>query len=189
MTPDASSFSVAGEEDPGAAQSEPPVVDVDALASSAAARSADAMRVSDIDAIARSRLHRVQADTLLVEVAAGLASAELSVVVVCGPEGEPLGVVTETLIVRQLGLGQADLFSTRAADVMSTSYATCTPEQSLPELIDAMHAQGLMHVLVVDDAQRVQGIVYPRDGLRALLGAGHAEESLLRQYVMGVGYR
>jgi hypothetical protein len=41
----------------------------------------------------------------------------------------------------------------------------------------------------VDALRVVQGIVHPRDGLRALLAAGHEEEALLRQYVMGLGYQ
>jgi CBS domain-containing protein len=187
------SFSVAGEEDPGAAQdsvapaSEGPKPAP--LAIPTAARSGTAARVSDIDAVARSRLITVAPDTLLVEVAAGLSSAQLTVVVVCNASGEAMGVITETLLVRQLGLGQADLFNTCAVDVMSTAFQICTPDDDLAELLDTMQAQGLVHVLVLDALRVVQGIVHPRDGLRALLATGHEEEALLRQYVMGVGYQ
>ncbi len=183
------SFSVAGEEDPGAANDIAVPVSAGPIAAPTAVRSGTAALVSDIGAVARSRLITVTLDTLLVEVAAALSSAQLNVVVVCSASGEALGVITETLLVRQLGLGQADLFNTCAMDVMSTAFHICAPEDDLAELLDTMHAQGLVHVLVLDALRAVQGIVHPRDGLRALLAAGHEEAALLRQYVMGVGYQ
>jgi CBS domain-containing protein len=182
-------FSIAGEEDPGAAQDDAAQARDGAIAAPTAARSGTPARVSDISAVARSRLITVAPDTLLVEVAAGLSSAQLSVVVVCSAGGRALGVSTETLLVRQLGLGKADLFNTRAVDVMSTAFHSCAPDEDLAELMDSMHDQGLVHVLVLDARRVVQGIVHPRDGLRALLAAGHEEEALLRQYVMGEGYQ
>lgn len=47
----------------------------------------------------------VAADALLVEVAARLSSAQISVVVVCDAVAAALGVITETALVRRLSLG------------------------------------------------------------------------------------
>ncbi|MEY4909058.1 MAG: hypothetical protein RL260_2776 [Pseudomonadota bacterium] len=60
---------------------------------------------------------------LLVEVAALLSSAQISVVVVCDAAGAPLGVITETVLVRRLGLGlgQADFFSANGVLQVSES--------------------------------------------------------------------
>ena len=52
-----------------------------------------------------------------------------------------------------------------------------------------MHAQGLIHVLLLDADRHALGVLNARDGLRALLAAGNHEEALLRNYVLGIGYQ
>lgn len=155
----------------------------------AEARATAPMLVSGIEAIARSRLLTVSADTLLVEVATLLSSAQISVVAVTDAARMPLGTITETVLVRRLSLGQADFFSTCAADVMTRAFTTCTPDERLSDVLAMMHRDSLIHLLLVDADHRLLGVVNARDGLRALLAAGNQEETLLRNYVMGVGYR
>jgi CBS domain-containing protein len=142
-----------------------------------------------IEAVARSRLLTVTPKTLLVEVAALLSSAQISVVVVCDAAGTPLGTITETVLVRRLGLGQADFFTTGAGEVMTREFAACAPEDLLSDVLSTMHERGLIHVLLVDSGSKLLGVLNARDGLRALLAAGNHEETLLRNYVMGIGYQ
>ena len=159
------------------------------LVAAVEARAAAPARVSDIDAVARSRLLTVGMDDLLVEVAALLSSAQISVVVVCDAAGLPMGIITETILVRRLGLGQADFFTTGAGDVMTREITHCMPDDVLSEVLAMMHERELNHVLVVETGNRPLGVLNARDGLRALLAAGNHEEALLRNYVMGVGYQ
>ena len=51
-----------------------------------------------------------------------------------------------------------------------------------------MQQRGLVHVPLLDDQRRPIGVVNARDALRALVQAGEYEETLLREYVMGIGY-
>ena len=155
----------------------------------AEARAVAPLLVGDIEAVARSRLRTVTANTLLVEVAALLSSAQISVVAVCDAAGAPLGTITETVLVRRLGLDHVDFFSTGAAEVMTREFAACAPQDLLSDVLAMMHERGLIHVLLVDSAKGLLGVVNARDGLRALLAAGNHEEALLRNYVMGVGYQ
>lgn len=155
----------------------------------AEARAAAPARVSSIAAVARSRLKTVAAETLLVEVAAKLASAQIGLVMVCAADGTPLGSITETLLVKRLGQGEADFSTTRADAVMTHAMLCCAPEDGLSEVLAAMHQRGLVQVLVVDARQHPWGVVNASDGLRALLAAGNQEEALLRNYVMGTGYQ
>ncbi len=155
----------------------------------AEARAAAPALVSSIEEVARARLLTVVADALLVEVAALLSSAQISVVLVCDAAGAPLGVITETVLVRRLGLGQADFFTTRAADVMTREFTACAPDDVLSDVLAMMHRRGLIHVLLVDADNKALGVLNARDGLRALLAAGNHEEALLRNYVMGIGYQ
>ncbi len=154
-----------------------------------ATRSVPAPLVSAIQAIARSRLLTVPADAHLVDVAALLSSAQISVVVVCSEAGAVLGIITETMLVKQLGLGQADFFTTRADAVMTREIRSCGLQDLLSDVVAIMHKLGLIHILLVDADNRPLGVVNVRDGLRALLSAGNQEEELLRNYVMGIGYQ
>ncbi len=151
--------------------------------------SAAPLTVGSIAAVARSRLQTVAPDSPLVEVTARLSNAQISAAVVCDVEGRPLGLVTETMLVRRLGLGQADFFGTGAAAVMTREFASCLPEDSLSEVLAMMHERGLIHLLLLDAEGQALGLLNARDGLRALLAAGMQEEALLRNYVMGVGYQ
>ena len=145
--------------------------------------------VSSIEEVTRSRLVTVGVDALLAEVAALLSSTQISLVVVCDGHGVAVGVITETILVRHLGYGKADVFTTRAGDVMVREFTVCQPTDFLPDVLAKMHERGLIHVPVVDDNNRPIGVVNARDGLRALLAQGNFEEALLRNYVMGIGYQ
>ena len=136
----------------------------------AEARAVAPLLVSGIEAVIRSRRLTVYSDTRLVEVAARLSNAKISVVVVCEAAGAAMGTITETVLIRHLGLGQADFFTTRAGDVMTQEFTTCEPQELLSNVLAMMHVRGLIHVL------------------RALLAAGNHEEALPRNYVMGIGY-
>ena len=74
-------------------------------AAAAETRAVPCALVSSLDAVARSRLSTVGVDALLAEVAALLSSAQISLVVVCDAAGAAVGVITETILVRQLGFG------------------------------------------------------------------------------------
>lgn len=159
------------------------------LVAAAEARTTAPLRVSGIEAVARSRLLTVAANAPLVEVAALLSSAQISVVVVRDASQAPLGTITETVLVRHLGLGRVDFFSTLAGEVMTREFATCAPEDLLSDVLATMHERGLIHMLLVGPGNKLLGVVNARDGLRALLAAGNQEEVLLRNYVMGIGYQ
>ncbi len=155
----------------------------------AEARAVAPLSVSGVEVVARSRLLTVAADDLLVKVAALLSGAQISVVVVCDATGAAVGVITETTLVRRLGLGQADFFTTRAGDVMTSEFTVCVPQDLLSDVLALMHTRGLIHVLLLDADRHPLGVLNARDGLRALLAAGNHEEALLRNYVMGLGYQ
>lgn len=143
--------------------------------------------VSGIGTTARSRLAVVIAEASLLDVAKLLSDTQISLVVVCDADGKLVGVITNTDIVRQIGLcGRS---TTVAAAVMTRDVATCRPTDSLSDVLSMMGQRGFVHVPVVDEQFRPCGVVYARDALRVLLADEEYEESLLKDYVMGIGYR
>ena len=76
-----------------------------------------------------------------------------------------------------------------AADVMTRDVAYCRPTDTLPDVLSMMERRGFIHIPVVDEKSKPQGVMNARDALRALMAEGNYELSLLRDYVMGIGYR
>ncbi len=145
--------------------------------------------VISIDEVARSRLAKVSVGATLVEAARLLSGTHISLVVVCDPAGVMVGVVTKTDIVQQIGHLQASACTTKAADLMTRDVAYCRPTDRLPDVLAMMGWRGYVHIPVVDEGFQPIGVVNARDALRALLAQGEYEGSLLRDYVMGIGYR
>ena len=52
-----------------------------------------------------------------------------------------------------------------------------------------MAKRGFVHIPVVDENSKPLGVVNARYALPALMAEGKYEASLLRDYVMGIGYR
>jgi CBS domain-containing protein len=52
-----------------------------------------------------------------------------------------------------------------------------------------MKKDGVLHVPVIDEDPKPLGVLNARDALQALLSEVEEEEELLRDYVMGIGYR
>jgi CBS domain-containing protein len=145
--------------------------------------------VNSIDAVARSRLVTTNVDALLVDVAKLLSGTQISLVVVCNSDGAMVGVITKTNIVQQVGRCGENVRTTVAADVMTRDVAYCRPTDSLPDVLSMMEKRGFVHIPVVDENSKPSGVVNARDALRALMAEEKYEASLLRDYVMGIGYR
>lgn len=149
----------------------------------------NAQLVSSLDAVTRSRLVTVASDASVVDVAKLLAGTQVSLVVVCDRGGVMVGVVTKTNIVRQIGQCCGSSCSVAAEKIMSRSVIYCSPCDLLPDVLSKMEKGGFVHLPVVDQNLVPLGVVNARDALRALLADEKYEESLLRNYIMGIGYQ
>lgn len=145
--------------------------------------------VSSIAEVARSRLVTIGVDGLLRDAAKLLADTQISLVVVCDTDGAMAGVITKTNIVQLIGgcCGSACVIS--AADVMTPDVIYCRPSDYLLDVLSMMEKRGFVHVPVVDENFKPLGVINARDALRELVTEEKYEGALLRDYVMGVGYR
>ena len=149
----------------------------------------DSILVNKIGALARSRLVTISADALLVEVANLLSDTHISLVVVCDSYGAMVGVITKTNIVQQIGRSCETIGTTVAADVMTRNVTSCRLTRSLLDVLSMMDKSGFVHIPVVDEKSNPVGVVNAGDALRALMVDEKYEAALLRDYVMGMGYR
>lgn len=144
--------------------------------------------VSSICETTRSRLATASVDARLVKVAKLLSSSDVSLVVVCGSDGTMVGIITKSNIVEQIGQCQGAGCMIPASQVMVRDVTYCGSDDCLADVLSVMAQHGFVHVPVLDEQSRPIGVVNARDALRALLAEEEYEESLLRDYVMGVGY-
>jgi CBS domain-containing protein len=137
---------------------------------------------------ARERLATIADDVPLIE-AAKLLQAGSELVIVCNSAGLLVGVITNTDIVAQISHCQGASCITTAALVMKRDVVLCEAKDLLHDVWTRMKARGLRNVPVVDQDSRPLGLLHARDILQALLSESENEDSMLRDYVMGVGYR
>lgn len=136
---------------------------------------------------AHSRLVTITADAPLRE-AARLFGAGTDLVVVCGTGGAVVGVITKTDVVARISQCQGAACTIAAAVVMSADVLLCTPRDLVHDVWSKMQARGLKNVPIADADGRPLGVLNARDALGVMLQDVKYEESLLRDYVMGIGY-
>ncbi|MCB2053099.1 MAG: CBS domain-containing protein [Geminicoccaceae bacterium] len=147
------------------------------------------MNVETLILVARDRLVSVKHTARLTEAAARLGQDGADLVVVCDEEGLLCGVVGKTDIVSRIARCHGSSCTEMVANVMTTEVVTCGLGDPLMEVWSRMKERSFIHVPVVDAKGRPVGLLAARDVLQALLGEVEYEETLLREFVMGVGYR
>lgn len=136
----------------------------------------------------RERLVTIAEDAPLIQ-AAKLLRTGTDLVIVCDSAGLLTGVITKSDIVEQISRCQGASCTTAAALVMTRDVVFCRPKDSLHDVWERMKKRSLKNVPVVDQDFRPLGLLHARDILQVLLNDSEYEESILRDYVMGVGYR
>ena len=146
------------------------------------------MLVQTLMPTARQRLTTIEADAPLKDAAKLLSDTQISLVVVCAADGAMAGVITKTDVVRQIAQGKETVFAMPVSAIMTKEVVLCHSNDLLQEVLSNMRAQGFVHIPVVDQHFRPCGVINARDALRLLLREAKDEESLIRDYVMGIGY-
>jgi CBS domain-containing protein len=147
-----------------------------------------AMLVETLMAPARARLVTLADNAPLID-AARLLRAGTDLVTVCGTEGFLAGVITKGDVVNQISHCLGASCTTAASLVMTRDVVACRPGDWLNEVWTKMKEHGLKNVPVTDRDCRPVGVLNARDVLQMLLKEVENEESLLRDYVMCVGYQ
>ncbi|MEO8849089.1 MAG: CBS domain-containing protein [Casimicrobiaceae bacterium] len=137
---------------------------------------------------ARERLVTIADDAPLIQ-AAKLLRTGTDLVVVCSREGALAGIITKTDVVGVLGDCQGASCMMQVASVMTRDVVVCGSGELLLDVWSRMKARGLKNIPITDHEGRPIGVLNARDALQVLWRGVEDEESLLRDYVMGIGYR
>ncbi|MHA6692058.1 CBS domain-containing protein [Devosia sp. A449] len=146
------------------------------------------MFVEAILPAARERLVTISQDAPLLD-AARLLGAGVDLLVVCGEAGRLAGVITKTDVVKQIGQCQGAGCMTLLRMAMTQNVLFCRAGDVLETLWADMNARGLKNIPMIGAADEPIGVLNARDMLQALLAESVNEEAMMRDYVMGVGYR
>lgn len=143
--------------------------------------------VEQVIVAASARLVTITDDAPLLD-AARLLRDGTDLLVVCGSSGAIVGVITKTDVIAQISVCQGTTCGVAAAMVMNTDVVQCVSSDLLQEVWTKMKARNLKNIPIVTTDRRPIGVLNARDALDALLREVKYEESLLRDYVMGIGY-
>ena len=120
----------------------------------------------------------------VLEVVELLQEYNLGAVVVSPDGREVAGIVTERDIVRRL-LEGTDFLAGPVSAIMTTQVQTCTASDSVRSLMTIMTEQRIRHLPVVDDQDRLIGIVSIGDAVKAHITEIEFERDQLEGYVSG----
>jgi CBS domain-containing protein len=127
------------------------------------------------------------ANVLTVERAVSLRSAlermavsGVGALVVTGPDGSMVGIVSERDVVRALATSGAMALDAAVEDVMTREVITCTPDDKITELMVVMTRRRTRHLPVVD-GPRLAGIVSIGDLVKARVNELEMESQILRE--------
>lgn len=145
--------------------------------------------VEEIVPVAQQRLVTIRDDAPLLEAAKFLDGRHINLVVICDKDGAMVGIITRTDVVRMMAVCQGCGCTVSVATVMTKDVIYCHPTSLLRDVWTTMKEQNLLHVPIVDENFKPIGVINARDALLVLMEKAEFESSLLRDYVMNVGYR
>lgn len=137
---------------------------------------------------ARERLVTIADDAHLIE-AARLLGSGTDILLVCSATGILRGVITKTDVVAQISQCQGAGCLASSSIAMTQDVMLCQSGDLLEDLWHRMNERSLKNIPFVDEESRPLGVLNARDILQALLKESTTEEALMRDYVMGFGYR
>ncbi len=98
----------------------------------------------------------------LVEAAQALAKHRIGALVVTDEAGRLLGIISERDLIKAIVEFKTSLFDRHVADVMTRTVVTCSPDDSVAEVLYLMNANRIRHIPILDHAALV-GIISIRD--------------------------
>jgi CBS domain-containing protein len=120
----------------------------------------------------------------VTQLVAMLREHNLGAVVVSRDGRTVDGIVTERDVVRRLADG-ADFLSAPVSAIMSADVHTCTFDDTVQSLMTTMTNERIRHLPVVDEKQRLGGIVSIGDIVKSHIDQIEFERDQLEGYVRG----
>lgn len=144
------------------------------------------MRISDILRSKGTEVATVTQTTTVTGLLAEMAVRNIGAMVVVGPDGVVVGIVSERDIVRRLQSDGPELLRMPVTDIMSSVVISCGPGDAVDDLAALMTNNRIRHVPVLDDG-RLAGIVSIGDVVKNRLEELQSESRQLQAYILQSG--
>lgn len=95
-----------------------------------------------------------------------------------------VGIVSERDVVRALDRRGADVLAAPVADIMTTDVHTCTPDDTVESVSEAMTLHRFRHVPVMSQG-RIAGLVSIGDVVKSRLSVLEEDRAQLEAYIQG----
>ena len=141
----------------------------------------------DVDRILRSKgatVITIRSDATVAELVAGLRDARIGAMVVSDDGWHVDGIVSERDVVRGLAERGVRILEERIADVMTRVVVTCSPHDTVKQVMSVMTLRHVRHLPVVDDGV-LRGIVSIGDVVKFRLDEIQTEAGVLRDAYIG----
>lgn len=123
------------------------------------------MQVREIISDKGGRVISVTPRTSIEEVSQTLSNSRIGAVVVAGGDGQMLGILSERDIIQEIAQQGSAALSKPAEDLMTREVKTCSPDQTVDDLMRNMVSNQIRHLPVLEDKSLV-GIVSIGDVVR-----------------------
>ncbi len=114
--------------------------------------------VKDILAVKGSQVLSVSPEATVLEAAERMNERKIGGLVVLSEE-RVVGIITERDVLQRLVVTRRDPGTTAVHEVMTTEVVCCQPHTKLDEARGVMKNRRIRHLPVVDDSQRLCGII------------------------------
>jgi len=123
------------------------------------------------------------ADTgTLADAVAALNAHNIGAIIVTGPKGAIVGILSERDVVRRLGSDPAAALALPVRECMTKGVVTCDRTTTIADIMDRMTRRRIRHMPVVEDGKLV-GIVSIGDVVKHKIEEAEHEAEVLREYI------
>jgi CBS domain-containing protein len=129
-----------------------------------------------------NRIITVQPGDTVAAAAEVLKRENIGALMVSGPGGQLVGIISERDIVRAMPKHGPNLFAMTVEQLMTREVITCSSEDRVHDLMKKMTSGRFRHLPVVD-AGNLTGIISIGDVVKSRLEELEAEASQLRDYI------
>jgi CBS domain-containing protein len=142
------------------------------------------MRISEILRRKGGNVVTIDPNASVRELLDRLATYNIGAIVVSTDGTTIEGIVSERDIVRRL-VGGTRVLDARVGTIMTGTVQTCTPDDTVDQLMLLMTEQRFRHVPVVTDG-RLSGLVSIGDVVKSRIGELEFEREQLEHYIAGI---
>lgn len=116
----------------------------------------------------RTEVFSIPQGLTVLEAARYLREKEVRATTVCNPQGEPIGVLSQSDISDKVAAENRSPAEVKVEEIMSRGLVTVSPDTTLEGCLLLLEQHRIYHLLVVDKDKRFYGMISAQDLLKAI---------------------